>query len=245
MATDLKNKGNAEFKLGHWHEAAELYSQAIAKDPKVASLWANRAACWIQLQQWQRGRDDCTQGLQVVDEPTLKVKLLWRKAVCLRELGEDPRDTLAEGLAIDAANQKLLEEHARLGPANSVEIPIQRFDTLPSAYTKAPNVVSSPSWTPPARPLSFASIQALIRSKNPEARDVLYNTPPDEFIAAHVQFGIEPVIVDYVNELVAERGGAQGRALLEAMKKCNRYSSVEFLADERLAQAAAAKVGNA
>ncbi|KAG8808226.1 hypothetical protein FRC17_004050, partial [Serendipita sp. 399] len=48
----LKDAGNTEFKKGNYKKALELYSKACKLAPNNAVLWANSAACSLNLKRY-------------------------------------------------------------------------------------------------------------------------------------------------------------------------------------------------
>lgn len=230
---EFKEKGNKEYAAGNWEAAAELFTRALAVDPDFGVCLANRAACWIHLGRWSAGLSDCEAALTKSLAPQVKVKVYWRKAKCLQALGRPVGETLVQLRALDPDNKEL---HAMLQP-----VPVVAMDSLP-AFSEAPAPPKPSNWTPPGRPIAYATIQSLLRQKRPEADDFAFSIEPQELVAAHRGIGIDPEVIDYYHGLIAARGGAHGAALLRALKSCDRYSSAEFLADETLAAAASKAV---
>lgn len=86
----LKIEGNDFFKRGKIPEAIEKYTKALdkcgnsEKDQKVKmDLYANRAACYVQLYEPTKVRDDCDKALELDPE---NVKALVRRAQAYESL---------------------------------------------------------------------------------------------------------------------------------------------------------------
>lgn len=256
---DYKSQGNVAFGQKEWTKAAELYTKALEQDPRMVAALANRAACWIKLGRWADGHSDCKNGLKYAEkEQKLVPKLLWRMAICERELGLDNSETIAKGLEVAPENPELLHE---LEMARTT-IPIKDVDVLPPQFQSRqpdmpqpskpvepvepakpvkPSITRStkiPSFVPPHRPLTYSGVAEATRVANAEAYDWWYTLDPEELTRAHRNAGLEPNTLDYVNKMVGVRGGSQGIALLNALSKCPRYESAKLMADESLAKQA-------
>lgn len=79
-----KQKGNEEFKEGNVAQALVSYTEAILVHPS-ASVHANRAQCFLKLQQWEKALEDCDACLKI--EPAYGVKAQFRRGLALMELG--------------------------------------------------------------------------------------------------------------------------------------------------------------
>jgi len=83
----LKKRGNDAFRTKDYQSAIELYTQAIEEDPTLdalnATLYGNRAAAHMGLEQYENAEYDCTKSL-TIDENYNKVRL--RRARCYMSL---------------------------------------------------------------------------------------------------------------------------------------------------------------
>jgi tetratricopeptide (TPR) repeat protein len=87
----LKLEGNDFFKRGKIQEAIDRYSAALAKcvgnDEKTlsvkADIYANRAACYVQLYEPKKVKDDCDQALAISPKHP---KALLRRGLALESL---------------------------------------------------------------------------------------------------------------------------------------------------------------
>lgn len=215
-AEALKTQGNAAFAAKRWREAAEFYSQALAVDPKLAAAYANRAACMVQVGEWDAGRRDCECGLALDPPKNLKIKLLWRKSVCERSLGLSFDATVAAGRALDPTNKYF---------QCWIDIPIAVMDTLPTKYCEQmkPAASAAKRFVPPPRPLTYSGVLQLVRCGSADAYDFLEATDLEELVAAHRGIGIDPETVDFVRKMASERGGPRARALVDALSRCHGY----------------------
>lgn len=67
MSLSLKDQGNAAFKASEWAKARDLYTQALEEDNKseaAASLFANRAASYTHLGQYDRALLDANSAIK-------------------------------------------------------------------------------------------------------------------------------------------------------------------------------------
>lgn len=117
----LKLEGNEFFKRGKIQDAITAYSSALEKtseesekDRQVkADLYANRAACNVQLYEPSKVRDDCNMALRLVPN---HVKALLRRGQALESL-EKYKDALADfqqALTIDPNNNMALQAIGRI-----------------------------------------------------------------------------------------------------------------------------------
>merc|ERR1719436_947150 len=143
----LKREGNKAFAIQkNFQVAIKKYSDAIAVDvsgepnqdeiqEERAKLFANRAACFIRLEKFQKGLEDCTQALTITPR---YVKAAYRKAICLDKL-EKPKEAievLKQSLKYEknAETEKLLAQLKEKTADNSVPrgeaMRIARFSNL-------------------------------------------------------------------------------------------------------------------
>ena len=79
-----KVKGNEEFKEGNVAQALVSYTESILALPSAA-VYANRAQCFLKLQQWEKALEDCDACLDL--NPDYGVKAQFRRGLALMELG--------------------------------------------------------------------------------------------------------------------------------------------------------------
>ncbi|KAI6230702.1 Stress-induced-phosphoprotein 1 [Aphelenchoides fujianensis] len=103
-----KAKGNEHFQKGNYPTAIRHYSEALKRNPDNHVLYANRAACFLKLMEFQRAVDDCEQCIK--KEPTF-VKAYLRKGAALQAMHEYGRAQKAyeDVLMIDPSNHEAME----------------------------------------------------------------------------------------------------------------------------------------
>lgn len=145
----LKREGNKAFAIQKSYQVAiKKYTEALAievsGEPKQseiqadrAKLFANRAACYIRLEKFEEGLEDCNEALQANPK---YVKAAYRKAICLDKL-EKPEEAikvLKQSLRFEknAESEKLLKQLTEKTADNSVPrasaMKIARFSNLNS-----------------------------------------------------------------------------------------------------------------
>ncbi|XP_026132544.1 zinc finger CCCH domain-containing protein 7B isoform X2 [Carassius auratus] len=128
LVCNLLDEGNTVYRDGEWRQAALHYSEgvnvaryaqseALVIPPELLeSLYVNRAAAHYSLGEYERGVQDCDSALCVSEGSR---RALYRKALCLRELGRlreayecgtgclltAPHDRQVSELAQDLANK--------------------------------------------------------------------------------------------------------------------------------------------
>eukprot|EP00633_Aureoumbra_lagunensis_P007633 CAMPEP_0197319184 /NCGR_PEP_ID=MMETSP0891-20130614/53752_1 /TAXON_ID=44058 ORGANISM="Aureoumbra lagunensis, Strain CCMP1510" /NCGR_SAMPLE_ID=MMETSP0891 /ASSEMBLY_ACC=CAM_ASM_000534 /LENGTH=558 /DNA_ID=CAMNT_0042809979 /DNA_START=184 /DNA_END=1861 /DNA_ORIENTATION=- len=87
-AAALKTQADSKYASASYQAARALYSKALVLSPDSAKLWANRAACWFQEEQYQACIDDCDHALAV--DPMLS-SAIKRKSKAHLELSQFDR----------------------------------------------------------------------------------------------------------------------------------------------------------
>merc|ERR1712004_231935 len=75
----LKDAGNAAFKVGNWEEALSCYTKALdlnIEDAEKAAVLKNRAAVHLKQEQWKLAEKDCTAALELAPQDP---KALYRR----------------------------------------------------------------------------------------------------------------------------------------------------------------------
>lgn len=80
---EYRAQGKAAFLKGEYKKAAKIYRDAIAlsQDPV---LYANRAQCFIKLQDWNRALRDTEIGLLLNPDKAIETKLLFRRGIAAK-----------------------------------------------------------------------------------------------------------------------------------------------------------------
>ncbi|ODV90361.1 hypothetical protein CANCADRAFT_31352 [Tortispora caseinolytica NRRL Y-17796] len=84
LALKVKDEGNAYFKKKDYTKAIEYYTKAIDLDPKNATYFSNRAACYMALKQYDEAIDDSTKAIAI---DRYYVKALSRRANAYENVG--------------------------------------------------------------------------------------------------------------------------------------------------------------
>ncbi|KAK9236867.1 hypothetical protein V1525DRAFT_433301 [Lipomyces kononenkoae] len=119
-ANDLKAKGNTAFGKKDFNAALDYYTQAIKLDSTEPIFLSNRAACYLQLQNWAAAESDCNLALVMmgqlandnVPNPKAGVKLLYRRGVSRRAQGRlaQAKTDWERALALDPDNKSARED---------------------------------------------------------------------------------------------------------------------------------------
>lgn len=83
-AEEWKQDGNILFKTANYLAAVEAYSQAILLNPTESTFLGNRAAAYLQSNQFELALQDCIQATKL--DPTM-TKAYFRAAKCQVSLG--------------------------------------------------------------------------------------------------------------------------------------------------------------
>ncbi|RVE59308.1 hypothetical protein OJAV_G00187400 [Oryzias javanicus] len=128
LVCNLLDEGNCCFRDGDWRQASQQYGEGISVSryaqtealviphELLESLYVNRAAAFYQTREFERGVQDCDSALCVSEGSR---RALYRRALCLRELGRlreayecgtkclltAPQDRQVVDLAQDLANK--------------------------------------------------------------------------------------------------------------------------------------------
>ncbi|CAK9435965.1 uncharacterized protein LODBEIA_P05640 [Lodderomyces beijingensis] len=105
-AEELKEHGNRAFAQKEFAKAAQIYRDAIQLDMYNPVLYSNRAQCFLNLRDYERAYQDAISGLNLGASHALQIKLTFRKAMALKELGrwDRARETFKDVLRIDPLN---------------------------------------------------------------------------------------------------------------------------------------------
>lgn len=111
----LKNEGNAFFAEKDYISALTKYTEAICSNRSNPILYSNRAATFLKLDSWNNAIEDCNKGLQLLDSNTkssVKVKLLWRKTIGLRNIKrfDEALETVQAAMKINPDSSYLINE---------------------------------------------------------------------------------------------------------------------------------------
>lgn len=120
QSTELKTKGNNEFKAGEYMDSLKTYTEALKCCPLAETetrsvLYGNRAASKMKMERIESAIDDCTKAIELNDK---YVRAILRRAKLYEET-----DKLDESLAdfkrvleLDPGNKEALSASVRLPP---------------------------------------------------------------------------------------------------------------------------------
>lgn len=85
IAEEKKTEGNRLYMLKQYEEALPYYTEAISLQPKNASYYGNRSACYIMLSKFRNALEDARKAVSI--DPTF-VKGYVRMAKCFLVFGD-------------------------------------------------------------------------------------------------------------------------------------------------------------
>jgi len=108
-----RERGNEAYKRGEYSRAIERYDASVAA-VETAAAYANRAMCWLKLEEWARAEADCSRALEL-DAVAFGVKAYQRRGTARREMGKymDSVMDFEEALRLEPSSKILKEERAK------------------------------------------------------------------------------------------------------------------------------------
>ncbi|KAF8329361.1 DnaJ-domain-containing protein [Cantharellus anzutake] len=135
VAAQLKDEGNAKFKVGKYGEAIDLYTKAHQLNPNEPSYLTNRAACHMAIKHYRSAFEDC-QSAVLLQGASPQPKTLLRLARCQLALGQPSP-------ALSTVNSVL-----SLEPNNTEAITLrQKVNTLQSHLDRYHQAVEGGEWS--------------------------------------------------------------------------------------------------
>lgn len=132
---DYKEEGNRHFGERRWHEAIEQYTlglgdSAIADDAR-GLLFSNRSQCWLNLESWERARDDADACLRLLPTHT---KSYLRRGNAYEQLGKrtEALADYARVAKVEPRNHAAVDAARRLREQVMDSAQKQRDDVLPA-----------------------------------------------------------------------------------------------------------------
>ncbi len=128
-ATDLKLKGNEQFKIKAYEKAVEFYSEAIRVLKDNTVIYTNRAQCYIHLNQYEEAIKDCEWALKV-DARFIKAYIhKGRALVCLKRFDEAFNEFTTAKKYADLASQRTIDDYLKeLERCRNTEIQIKSVE---------------------------------------------------------------------------------------------------------------------
>ncbi|CCH62619.1 hypothetical protein TBLA_0H03380 [Henningerozyma blattae CBS 6284] len=110
IAGNFKNRGNEFYKLKQYRDAREVYTKGIdvkCDDDKInESLYANRAACELELKNFRKCIEDCKKALSF-NVKNIKCYYRMGKAFLSVDRFDESKESIEFGLKIDSENKSL------------------------------------------------------------------------------------------------------------------------------------------
>ncbi|CAK8676814.1 unnamed protein product [Clavelina lepadiformis] len=105
LSLEEKKKGNDFYNAGKYPEALKCYNEAIKRNPDNATLYSNRAACYMKLLEFRLALKDCDECVQ--KDPNF-IKGHIRKGGALEAMKEFSRavDAYQKALEVDPNNSE-------------------------------------------------------------------------------------------------------------------------------------------
>ena len=109
----MKKLGNEYYERKQYTEAISCYTRAISLEPEEASLYGNRCAAYLMLENYAAALEDALTSIKLDDK---FVKGYLRAGKCYINTGNfvKARETLSRGMLIDRKNRSLKAEEQRL-----------------------------------------------------------------------------------------------------------------------------------
>ncbi|RHZ20358.1 hypothetical protein DYB31_001194 [Aphanomyces astaci] len=156
----LKAKGDDFYRHKDFRSAINAYGDALAIDPSLTPCLSNRAACFLQVGEYQLCADDCSTALALLpdigDTPSmqtvqLKVRVLVRRGTAYCQLGlySQAKADYGVALTIHPQNEALQLDFGRIGQLEACAVwkskgdasyASQDFVTAKAMYTEALHV---------------------------------------------------------------------------------------------------------
>ncbi|KAJ2817471.1 HSP70/90 co-chaperone, partial [Coemansia erecta] len=122
MATTYKSEGNMCFKRGRFEKAVELYTHALEYDHDNTalrvSLYTNRAAANLELENYGRVLQDCSSALKL-NSQTPKALFRAAKACIMLSKFDEAQECCAWALRIDPESKELVKLQAEVEQARA------------------------------------------------------------------------------------------------------------------------------
>ncbi|KAK7482622.1 hypothetical protein BaRGS_00026121, partial [Batillaria attramentaria] len=118
----LRDKGNSFFAAGNFQAAVNVYTHALRLNPKMPSLYSNRAACHLKLRNLFKCIEDCSKAMDLLtpavpQNAASRLKALVRRgtAFCELEMYIEGLQDYEAALKIDPNNEQLKIRHVHHG----------------------------------------------------------------------------------------------------------------------------------
>jgi len=109
MAEAKKAEGNAFFKAGKFPEAVAKYSEALALDDTMHTVFSNRAACYEKMKDFENSANDARSCIKC-DKTFIKGYFRLATALKAENKLKEAEDALKMGLAVESRNKDLKQQ---------------------------------------------------------------------------------------------------------------------------------------
>ncbi|XP_022331468.2 dynein axonemal assembly factor 4-like [Crassostrea virginica] len=113
----LRDKGVSFFKSGNYQAAVNAFTTALRFNPKMPSLYSNRAACHLKTRNFFKCIEDCSKAMDLLSPPVpqnadSRCKALIRRgtAFCELEMYVEGLQDYEAALKIDPNNKQVCED---------------------------------------------------------------------------------------------------------------------------------------
>lgn len=94
ISTQLRMRGNQQFKAKDWDEAMNLYNKSLRHAPNdsenISLAYANRSVCFFQMKKYEQCLADIELAKKANYPKRLAHKLVEREAACLKLMTDEP-----------------------------------------------------------------------------------------------------------------------------------------------------------
>ncbi|GMP70351.1 hypothetical protein CsSME_00029232 [Camellia sinensis var. sinensis] len=200
MASDLETRAKEAFIDDHFELAVDLYSQAIAIDPKNAELFSDRAQANIKLNNFTEAVSDANKAIEL--DPSMAKAYLRKGTACIKlEEYQTAKAALETGASLapdDLRFTNLIKESNEHIAEENGELPKQSLNETPTSVA-----------IPPASELTDKTVettkaaQPVVSSTKPKYRHEFYQKPEEVVVTVFAK-GVpaESVSVEFGEQIV-------------------------------------------
>ncbi|GMP70350.1 hypothetical protein CsSME_00029232 [Camellia sinensis var. sinensis] len=200
MASDLETRAKEAFIDDHFELAVDLYSQAIAIDPKNAELFSDRAQANIKLNNFTEAVSDANKAIEL--DPSMAKAYLRKGTACIKlEEYQTAKAALETGASLapdDLRFTNLIKESNEHIAEENGELPKQSLNETPTSVA-----------IPPASELTDKTVettkaaQPVVSSTKPKYRHEFYQKPEEVVVTVFAK-GVpaESVSVEFGEQII-------------------------------------------
>ncbi|CAK9176926.1 unnamed protein product [Ilex paraguariensis] len=205
MATDLEIRAKEAFIDDHFELAVEIYSQAIAMDPKNAELYADSAQANIKLKNFTGAVADANNAIEL--DPSMAKAYLRKGTACIKlEEYQTAKAALETGASLapgDSRFTSLIKECDVCIAEEAGELPTQSMDTIPTNVTTPSQQLDKASVASNDAQL-VSNLSKQVTMAKPKYRHGFYQKS-EEVVVTIFAKGIpaKSVVVDYGEQILS------------------------------------------